>query len=69
MRLCRIFLSQGGINYDSEKYKRLMNRRKVMKQIYITPIAEIIPFAQSLNLLVSVSVEAGIEDWEEGDEL
>ena len=43
--------------------------KEVIKAPYIAPIAELVRVSQPLNLLVSVSIEAGIEDWEEGDEL
>lgn len=39
------------------------------KQCYFAPSIERMHLAQPLNLLVSVSMEGGIEDWEEGDEL
>lgn len=45
-----------------------MNRQEI-KAPYTAPIIEMLQIPQSLNLLVSVSVEAGIEDWEEGEEL
>lgn len=40
-----------------------------MKRFYCMPLAELIQLAQPLNLLVSVSMEGGIDDWEEGEEL
>lgn len=43
--------------------------RQIIKAPYIAPMAEVITIPQALNLLVSVSVEAGFEDWEEGEEL
>lgn len=45
-----------------------MNKQEI-KLPYVAPVAELFAIPQTLNLLVSVSTEAGIEDWEEGDEL
>lgn len=42
---------------------------KTNKCPYKAPMAEIIFFAHPLQLLVSVSVEAAVEDWEEGEDL
>lgn len=42
---------------------------RVIKYSYSKPIVEKFPLQQALNLLVSVSMDASIEDWEEGDEL
>lgn len=39
------------------------------KQCYVAPLVEPIHLPSPLRLLVSISVEAGIEDWEEGEEL
>lgn len=65
MWLCRIFPALA-------KYSRIRRNnmnRQVIKAPYTAPLAELIAIAQPLHLLVSVSVEAGIDDWEEGDEL
>lgn len=43
--------------------------KQVIKAPYTAPLAELIAIAQPLPLLVSVSVEAGFDEWEEGDEL
>lgn len=43
--------------------------RKVAKTLYTAPVVEVLEFPQALNLLVSVSIEAGFDDWEEGEEL
>lgn len=39
------------------------------KQVYSAPMVELIVCYQPLNLLVSMSGSAGIDDWEEGEEL
>lgn len=36
---------------------------------YEAPMAEVFFCPKPLSLLVSVSIEAGVEDWEEGEEL
>lgn len=41
----------------------------IIKQMYTAPVAELFLCHQPLNLLVSVSADAGFEDWEEGEEL
>lgn len=39
------------------------------KRQYIAPSVELVRLKQPLNLLVSVSMESGFEEWEEGDEI
>lgn len=41
----------------------------VIKQAYTAPALEEISLSQPLNLLVSLSVEADLEDFEEGEYL
>lgn len=40
-----------------------------LKRAYKAPHIEAFLCSTPLNLLVSVSMETGIEDWEEGDDL
>lgn len=40
-----------------------------IKRPYKAPLVEVFLCPKSLNVLVALSVEASIEDWEEGDEL
>lgn len=40
-----------------------------MRIVYESPMAEFIQIPDVENLLVSFSTQAGVEDWEEGDEL
>lgn len=42
---------------------------KMIKEFYTAPVAEMILLPMPMNLLVSVSIDAGFEDWEEGEEL
>lgn len=42
---------------------------QIMKLPYSAPEIELMPLAQPLNLLVSVSMESGFDEWEEGDDL
>lgn len=67
MRLCCIILSPRS-KHNSKKYKRLMNI-KAKKLSYVAPVVELIHVSRSLNLLVSISVESGLQEWEEGAEL
>lgn len=47
-----------------------MNTKVIeLKTCYSIPRAERIHLQQSLHLLLSVSLEAGFDDWEEGEEL
>lgn len=39
------------------------------KQPYITPSVDQLRLQRPMNFLVSLSVEAGFEEWEEGEEL
>lgn len=43
--------------------------RQFIRAPYTAPVAEAIDLPQPMNLLVSVSADAGFEDWEEGEEL
>lgn len=43
--------------------------RQVVKTLYTAPLAELVAIPHPLQLLASVSVEGGFEDWEEGEEL
>lgn len=42
---------------------------KMIKEFYTAPVVEMILLPMPMNLLVSVSIDAGFEDWEEGEEL
>lgn len=41
----------------------------IMKRPYLAPIAEAFTFPKTQSLLVSFSVEGGLEDFEEGGEI
>lgn len=40
-----------------------------VKLFYISPVAEIVYMPQPLSLMASLSIEAQIGEWEEGDEI
>lgn len=40
-----------------------------IKRPYRAPLVEVFLCSRPLSLLVALSAEGGIEDWEEGDEL
>lgn len=46
----------------------IMNAIKI-KRAYKAPKTQVLFLRSPLNLLVSVSAEAGFDDWEEGEEL
>lgn len=51
------------------KMNRKMYEVESVKARYEAPKMEVLAFATELSLLVSLSAEGGIGDWEEGDEL